>query len=453
MQTEQDHVAAYKFATGRLASALVLGDPASPRIPAQRGRTGLAVGVVLAFLITGGLGVFGLIVPSKSANSAWRQPGTVVVDQETSTRYVLNNGQLHPTLNEASALLLAGSGAKVAMVSHSELADIPDGPAVGIVGAPDPVPTSAQLVAGPWLTCLSDTGPDGAQSAKPAMSVVLGGSIPDAPITPNQFALVTSSAGAPFVLWHDLKYPVGATAAATLGLATVQRAAAPDPWLAVLPTGPAIQPPAVADMGTQGPAVGGVPYPVGQLFQQNVPNGVHQRFVLLHDGLAPLSATGLALLAAAPGAATPVTLTSSVVAATPLSTNTSLLHSVPDVLDATAVDAGSSSLCVRQQVTDQHVSSVIVLAGVPATPPGVPAAVAAPPGSGMVVTPVSEASKPVHEFLITDQGLKFPLADSDSIEALGLADVRPVPMPDALIAAIPAGPLLSRAAAATPPEG
>jgi len=49
-------------------------------------------------------------------------------------------------------------------------------------------------------------------------------------------------------------------------------------------------------------------------------------------------------------------------------------------------------------------------------------------------------------YLITDAGIRFPLRDSATAVALGLA-AAPVPAPWTIIAALPAGPELSRDAA------
>src|SRR5262245_23900236 len=107
MQTQRDHVHAHHFLMGRLSSALVLGDPASAEVPARRALSGLLIGVVVALLISAGVAVFGLLAPA--ASTAWREPGTLLVEKETGTRLVYADGALHPVLNHASALLMLGA--------------------------------------------------------------------------------------------------------------------------------------------------------------------------------------------------------------------------------------------------------------------------------------------------------------------------------------------------------
>jgi hypothetical protein len=55
--------------------------------------------------------------------------------------------------------------------------------------------------------------------------------------------------------------------------------------------------------------------------------------------------------------------------------------------------------------------------------------------------------------LVTDVGLRYPLADADTIQRLGYAGVAPVRLPARLVALLPAGPVLDSAAAGRPTGG
>ena len=70
MQTQQDHVEAYRFLVGRMSSALVVGNPSTVAVPAARTWTGLRVGVVVTVLIAVGFLVFGLIVHTSHKSAA-----------------------------------------------------------------------------------------------------------------------------------------------------------------------------------------------------------------------------------------------------------------------------------------------------------------------------------------------------------------------------------------------
>ena len=50
-------------------------------------------------------------------------------------------------------------------------------------------------------------------------------------------------------------------------------------------------------------------------------------------------------------------------------------------------------------------------------------------------------------YLVTDQGMKFPIADDDALAALGYDDVTPDEVPRTLLDVIPTGPSLDPAAA------
>ena len=50
-------------------------------------------------------------------------------------------------------------------------------------------------------------------------------------------------------------------------------------------------------------------------------------------------------------------------------------------------------------------------------------------------------------YVVTGQGVKFPIADQDALAALGYADVVPDLLPRTLLDVIPSGPSLDPAAA------
>ena len=50
-------------------------------------------------------------------------------------------------------------------------------------------------------------------------------------------------------------------------------------------------------------------------------------------------------------------------------------------------------------------------------------------------------------YLVTDQGMKFPIADDDALAALGYGGVTPDVLPRTLLDVIPTGPSLDPAAA------
>lgn len=433
MQSKRDHLQAYQFSAGRLVRAVAAGDSTAAEPPFRRANLGVIAGTVLAVLFGGGCVVYGLISPA--ASSAWRAPGTIIVEKETGTRFLLVNGQLRPTANYTSALLALGQKASVQYVSSSTLSGLPVGAPIGIPGAPDELPTT--LSPGVWSLCLR---PDGQTvldlaPAKPVGTPLAG-----------QRALVSSTDQADpaeFLVVGSVKYPLPAPAVLTaLGLGDQQPIPASPAWLDTLPTGPAIAAAPIQGAGAPGPAVAGRASQIGALFSTNA-DGVLQYYVLLADGLAPITPTEAALFAVA-GAAQPTQESPSAIAMAPLSANRSLLTRLPDLLSGSAL--GSGALCVTQHSPGNAADSGVVVA--PAAPTDSAPPVVVPPQKGMLVQPPGgDLANPAPEFLITDTGEKYPVASGDALSALGYGSATAVVLPQNIINLIPSGPQLDVAAA------
>ncbi|MEC3980609.1 type VII secretion protein EccB [Amycolatopsis sp. H20-H5] len=447
MQTQKDRVDAYNFMMGRMSTALVLADPTSGEVPARRARLGLILGLVLALLITVGFGVYGLIVPGGS--KVWQQKGAILVEKETGTRFVYLGGVLRPTRNQASALLVQGKDSKVEMISRSSLAGLVHGGPIGIDGAPDVVPAPGALTAGPWFVCLPQSG---VQNGQPSMTVLLDPAARMHAPGAGEYLVLASPAGEQYLVWHGQKFRLAdPTVPVALGVDNLRPIAAPQVWLGSVPDGPTLAAADIEDAGKPGPDVSGERRKVGQLVRQRAANGAEQLYVVRKDGLAPMTATEFGLLSVRPGAAAPVDVSPQAVAAAPRSADTTLMNRLPDLAHATATVTGSSTVCVRQRPSGATVVGAVVLveAAVPASEePGTVRALVKP-GSGMLVAsvPAPPGARVPDRFLITDQGIRYPLADNATIEALGFSGVAPVPMAGELLSALPGGPALSRAAA------
>ncbi|GAA0504188.1 type VII secretion protein EccB [Saccharopolyspora subtropica] len=433
MQTQRDHVHAYQFLMGRMSSALVLNDPASAEVPSRRAITGAIIGLVLALLISVGFGVFGFIFPG--GNKSWQAEGAIVVEKETGTRYINVNGVLHPTLNYASAVLRQGAGAKVSLVSRASLRDAPRGAPMGIPGAPQSLPSAQDIVGAHWLFCLSG-GNDFTLDFDP--------DTPAATLPTDRYALVESPTATQYVVWGGAKHRVAhPVVTAALGMAGEQPIRAPQQWLDALPDGPELAPAVINGAGSNGPVVGGQARQVGQLFEYHAANGDVELFVLRRDGLAPVSRTEFTLLDAMAGSPDPVRIDAAAVAAAPRSADRSLTRRLPDLSQARRLDRAAESLCLRQTPVGAQVRSEVVLA--PQSPQG--GVVRMPPGTGVVAAavPVPAGRRTPDRYLITG-GTKYLIPDDDSIRALGYGSVPVRPISTELLAALPSGPDLSRAA-------
>jgi ESX secretion system ATPase EccB len=445
MQGRRDQVQAYAFATSRLATALTTGKTGNGEAPFQRAMVGALVGIVAAVLVGAGAFIYGLIRPATV--EAWRQPGSVVVVKETGTRFVYLGGVLHPTANYTSTALIAGSARAVSYVPQKALTGIPVGPMIGIPGAPQTLPAPSALLSGTWAVCL----PPGA----PGTTVLdlAPNSHATAPVTGRKILLVGPD-GRGYVLWNGEKYQVTSRSSLiTLGLGNQVPIRAPAAWLADVPAGPALVPAAIPGAGTPGAPVGGQPATIGTVFSTTAA-GADQYYVLLEDGLAPVSQTEAALITAGgsqPAAARQVSIAA--IAAAPASADRSLLSGVPDMVSAPAYTPGSAALCVRQQ-SPGHLTGDSVITDQAAAGS---APVIVPPGAGMIAA--QQAATPngtATYYLIADTGQKYLLADSNAVSNLGYGNGSQTPpvLPPAVLAAIPSGPALSTAAAEQPvPSG
>jgi type VII secretion protein EccB len=436
MQSRRDHLQAYQFSVGRLVRAVAAGDAGAGEAPFRRSNLGVIVGTALAVLLSGGAVVYGLISPA--ASSAWRNPGAVIVEKETGTRYLYLGGELRPTANYASALLAAGQKPSVQYVGRDTLHGIAVGATIGIPGAPEELPPVAALSPGTWALCLRadggtvlDLAPAGRTGPAPAAQRIL-------------VASTDRSNPAEYLVWNSVKFPLTAPSVLpALGLGNQQPIPAAAAWLAALPTGNPVVPAQVARAGKPGPAVDGRPAVVGALFATNA-GGAQQYYVLKSDGLAPITRTEVALFTVA-GAPAPAQVDPAVIAAVPASADRSLLSRLPDLLSGPVFDAGAS-LCALQSSPGAASGTRLVTEQaetIAADPP-----VVVPPGGGMLVKPPGQnPNSTVIEFLITDTGEKYLIGGDGAQGALGYSGLTANVVPSGVLDLVPDGPALYVSAA------
>lgn len=449
MQTRRDHVQAHRFAVGRLATALVSGDPGRGESPTKRASLGTFLGAGVVLLLCGGSAAYGLISPGE--DTGWRKPGSIVVEQQTGNRYLFLGGTLRPVRNYASALLLAGQGATVRQVSAKDLGSTPHGGPIGITGAPDSLPAPTALLPGPWTWCLRPDLPGGQLlDLNPAGQT---GVIPA-----DRRVLLAGPDGQKFVLWRGVKYPVPDNAALiALGLDGGQALPALPNWLAALPSGNPLAAATIADSGRAAGQVAGHQVAVGQQFETapaadpasgNAAATKHH-YVMTNTGIAPTSATEAALLAARSGAPAVLRVSPTDIATAQLSPDQSLLTAVPDVLDAPSAASAGQAVCLRQQAEGTKLTSQPVIERGPAATGGRNLLI--PPTTGVLAVNLDQLAKPdtsAQTFLITDQGIAYPLGDSNAVAALGLVGGPRTALPESILGGLTHGPTLDARAAA-----
>ncbi|MET7385896.1 type VII secretion protein EccB [Streptomyces sp. NPDC005529] len=427
MQTRRDHVQAYQFAMGRLASALVSGDPGRGDSPTRRSALGSVFGVGLVVLLCAGFGVYGLISPV--AKDDWRKDGALVLEEDTGNRYVYAGGVLRPTRNYASALLIAGKRSAPETLSAASLAGVPHGGPVGIPGAPDTVPDASALTAGPWARCLP-----GAGSGVVGQTLAFGRSAAALrPLPSGRQVLLKGPEDTRYLLVRGVKHPVpDGSALIALGLDDQTPLAAGADWLGAVPTGAALAAPVPPGTGKPAGKVAGETARVGQLFRTSS-GGTEHRYLLRSDGLVPVNATAYALLAARSGAPEPRQVAQADIAVAGVSADRGPTDRIPDVVGVRPLAGGT--ICLEQLHDGKVRLTVSAVAE---------RRVALPAGAGVLAVPADGGG----QYLVTEQGVKYRIADAAAARALGLADTkRRLTLPASVLALLPDGPVLSRSAA------
>ncbi|MBO4207311.1 type VII secretion protein EccB [Micromonospora echinofusca] len=464
MQSKRDQLQAHNFVVGRLRSALLRGDADAPETPTRRFSASTFAGILVGALLVAACGVYGMVFPG--GDRTWRQPGTIVVERETGTRYLFVDGVLRPVLNLPSARLLAGAGAKVRSVSEKSLRGVPHGLPVGIPGAPDSLPDPARLVTDSWLVCATRvaTGPN---STRPGVTVSLGQrSDTVRPLGAGAVPL-TAPDGAVHLAWRDrrLRLPDASAALVAFGYRGTRPVSVPAQWLNAVPQGPDLVAPPVDGIGREGPVVGGRPTWVGQVLVAQTTAGTSDYYLVLTDGLAAVAPAAAGLLLAdpdtraayGPGPVRPLEVSLDGVAAAPQSKTppdwTDRPTGPPPVVEPADGEVPCAALTFA---ADGQPAVALVLArpgpasaGVrPGADAGTADQVSVPPGRGMLArSQPSPGATGRTLYLVTDLGIKYPLPSAEVAGTLGYAGRQPVEVPAAMLALLPTGPVLDPAAA------
>ncbi|WP_424186981.1 type VII secretion protein EccB [Actinokineospora sp. G85] len=461
MQSRRDQVQAYFFVVGRLVSAVTTGRPDAIQSPYRRLNTGTVFGVLLAAVLMAVFGIYGLFKPG--GDNTWRQDGAIVMEKTTGTRYVYLGGQLRPVLNYASARLATGGGGEVKSVSRNSLGDTPVGQPIGIVGAPDMIPAADKLDRGAWTVCVAPGPPP----AGPQVTLLIGGA-PRPGLTDAQGLLVSTPDGSTHLVWQGKRHRVGDRAALdTLGYGDTQPIPVTAAWLNPLEQGRDVAAPATPGVGQPGPQVDGKPALVGQVFRvRNPAIDSDQLYLLRSDGVAPLSRTTAALLLATPdtkraypsGPVTPIEVGPAALQGIATAPGVDLVSGLPPQPPDLVTPPRDAHACVRYGPTGDMDVAAVVLPAAEVDAKAVPAApheagtmadrTAVPTGGGVLARDLpAPGAAPGALHLITENGTRHPVADADALAALGYGEDAAVPVPAALLALLPSGPLLSTQAA------
>ncbi len=465
MWTQRDQIQAYQFLRRRLVSALVSADANHPVSPSRRLVLGTVLGLVATLIITAAFGIIGFLHPGTSSD--WKKPGQVVIEKETGSRFVIaGDGLLHPVLNFASARLLAGGdGSKTTTVAAKQLASVGRGAQLGIVGAPDSLPSAGRITAGPLTVC-SQLAADQPAAAGPLTVLRWASPVPGRLLDADQALLVTDGTDLE-LLDGGYRFRVPGTGqAAALGLSGQSAVRVSPAWLSAAPAGSDLDFLSVSGAGNAGQKVGGTSVPVGSVLVVSSPAlhaGTGEFYLVLKAGIASITPVQAQLALSDPAnraaglPGKPVTITADQLANVRTAT-------LPDRLGSTArqlatvpqlvsLPAGSA-VCLLQgdsgyaaEVGAQGVDAATG-ARAPAAPGGplVADRIAIPAGTGALVSD-RDPGAAGNLYLVTDDGIKYPISSAAAQTALGFGKLSPVVLSAASLALLPSGPVLDPAAA------
>lgn len=456
MASKKDLVEAQTFSRRRLLTAFVSGTPGGRELEPTKPLRAVVAGIALTGLLVVGSLVLGLLRPGLP--EGWDHD-SLVVTEDTASRYVALEGTLYPVLNTASARLLISGDFRVVQVDEERIASTPRGLTRGIPGAPDELPTPDRLIDSGWLACVE---PDGGLT-----TILTDGEVPgeieaaraeaeaagEAPP-----AILVSSGGDQYLVVEGRRHLVPRAVSAAVLRAVGQDTVVPwevgARWLNLFPPGADLDPVTVAGAGDPLPA--GAPAPpgavIGSVVQVTDTGG---RYVIDAAGdLAPLSAFALPLYRLGSGAEVgpDLEVTAAQIGAMDTADRPAggedwpagALGALPDRQPACAYLDTDDDRDWPEVSLVAHEDVVIAV--------GEQAVNVQPAGGALVRSSAGPGlAGPVQ--LVDQTGTAFPLPDPDAVLGrLGYTPDDVVTVPQAWMALFPTGPALTVEAAARTPQ-
>ncbi len=461
MQTRRDLYQAHKLMMQRVSLALLSGEPDLPESPMRRLTVAALSGAMVAVLIAAVYGIIGLL--RGGGTNGIEQPGTLIIEKETGTRYAWSarDEKLIPFVNYTSALLaLQTDNPKTKTVSRQSLAKYVRGPISGIVGAPDSLPDPDEPAKAPWSLCVrrADNGRGG---TTPVVTLVGGRDVGGRTLGGAE-AVVVIANNQPWLIYNNQRMRLTPSGLRALGVN--QPAPVSDIWLNGIPAGNDFVAPQISGRGRTGPGPNGQQAPVGQVYRVQSPTGGGDLwYVQLTDGPALISESQANLLLSDP-ASKDVPTPRLVPSAQLGDLSAQRIKDLPDTMPRPSIYDPVQPLCAVYSGTDSlSMDARLAIGG--SLPDVTTTAIAAPtnsantggidqivlPGSGTLAGQLTTPKvAPQSFFIITDQGLKFPIPKADDVKKLGFDAGKASPVPSNLLRLIPQGPDLVPADALKP---
>ena len=450
-QSRREQLQAYRFMQRRVRTALLDRDPDTNDAPLARMGGATYAGIMIAILVLAGAGIFGII--DRGGSTAWKKPGTLIVERESGTLYVYLHKVLYQVQNKTSAQLILGTSLSPLVVAHNSLRGAPLGGIAGIHAAPPEVPAAKAVVGGAWSVC---TAGDLTSLSTVAMQIQPGITAKGTTFAPGRGMLLRAPEGT-FLLAQNHTYLVPAKwQKATRYLTSIQGVNVSNEFIASIPRGQTLQPVRVAGFGGRGVTlgVGGRGTKVGQVLQDNSQR--NQYYLVVPDGLALLTPLQATLQLADPATQALQGHTTRAISidsdaltgvstSRPLPQTVSRAQQAPPSRPAPVTPTTDEQVCVVYPASVSAAPTVVYGKYVPV--PFTAGFIRLPNGAGAVVQ--SSSAPPggtPATYFVSDGGLAFPI-DSDGLNQLGLESVAVAHVPGLVLNAIPLGPTLTPAAA------
>jgi type VII secretion protein EccB len=469
--TSRLQVTAHYFWNRRNAAALSHHGVRLDYDPEQRRLNALTLGYALLLVALALAALLAYIKPAGQVGTS-----SILANRDTGAIYVMVDGRLHPT-NLISARLISGNNANPTFVKANEIDRYPQGPRVGIIGAPDEMPIRTGLDS-QWTVC--DTAPAATATTSagkdPIVTALAGPPTVGRRSSPLSMpnAILARHNGKTFVVWdgHRSDIDLGnKSVALALGLDST----APEPvpmstalFDAIPATDPLVIPP-IPNAGQPAPWNLGSGAVVGSVLSVRDVQGGDAFYVLLPNGVQHISPFVASLLRSANsfGDVAPVAVSPDKLAPVPVveSLPVSYYPSTRLHLVDTGVD-GTTCLAWSKGATDKAAKvSVLSGQGLPMPPErdnrivhlvktrNDPTSVVADQAyiasgaTNLVMSTNTDPSSVSRDALwwISDQGIRYGIALEDSaLKPLGIATASAQQAPWALTRVFPPGPALSQ---------
>lgn len=458
MSSKRDLVEAHSFNRRRLVTAFVSGAPGGREVePVRHGRT-LVGGLVLAVLLVAGAAVSGLLAPTVPDD--WLDSG-LVVGKGSGARFVAYHGTLYPVANTASARLIVAPEGKlqVTFAPDDLIAQQPQGPTLGIVGAPDALPAPSRLRQTGWTACTDDTED---------VNVRIGETPGAVPVRDGALVVHASGAKGVFVVADGRRFPVPdryrRSTLRALGLDGEPVHDVAGLWLDALPVGPPLVPFTVPHAGRSARELSSRLDRIGDAVRVD-----GRPYVVLSQGLLPVSEFAFALytsdgFGAAGGR--PPSYRSGDLADVPTAGGSA--DPVPDEWPTGRVRAlPGEDYCLLLHTHADEAATVSLATPVADDAParrGAGRTASVQTGHGALVYATSAGVQPKDGqrsgaplYLLDATGTSYAVgtkgASRDAQVRLGYGDVQPVAVPDTWLDLFDYGPALTTSAAVATAEG